>query len=346
MGDYRTTTGEVRPLTATEKKRRRRLWFLGVAALVAALVLIGCLVKVPRHVLALGDVTTEEYAEVRPAVVGTVAEILVDSGENIDKGDLLVRLDCAEEQATLEELQSRVNQVEAELIRRQAEIKESKRELTENIKIAKLRVQNTLSKLDRSRELIAKGLIAASVLDDEKLKHELAQAELASLLGKDKTIYDKELVVLKQELAARRDAVVRAEAQLRNKEIRAPIGGQALRYEFVIGELVRPENVLHEIFGGDKQVLKLQIDERHATRVAEGQRYEAELASYRGLNTIVFQGHVASLRNVIQAEGQKRFRVVYCDFNPGTTVVPPGTTAEAKIFYGKSALWFFLFSVE
>ncbi len=138
----------------------------------------------------------------------------------------------------------------------------------------------------------------------------------------------------------------RIEARVRAKEIRAPIAGQVLRYEFVIGELVRPETVLCEIFGGSKQVLKLRIAERYATRVAEGQRYQAELAPYRGFQRIWFHGHVQHLRNVIQAEGQKTYRVAYCSFDSDGRKVPPGTTAEARIYYGRSCLWFLLVGLD
>ena len=133
---------------------------------------------------------------------------------------------------------------------------------------------------------------------------------------------------------------------MRSREIRAPIAGQVLRYEFVLGELVRPETLLYEIFGGDKQILKLRILERHALRVAVGNRYYAWLASYRGLQRIRFRGEVQHLRNVIQSDGQATYRVAFCSFDPQNNAVPPGTTAEAKIYYGKTYLWFFLFGLD
>ncbi len=346
MGDYRTTAGESMPMTKVEKRRRTRLTVLIVIAIAAATVMTGTLIRMDRSVLASGYVTTEHYAEVRPATIGVVAEILASSGQNVEKGEILVRLDSSEEVAALEEIRSRLHEIEAELARREAEIGEEKRELAESIEIAKLRLENASTKLLRTRELIAKGLMAASALEDQKLKEELSRAELTSLLSKDKSIFDKEIAVLKQQLDARQEAVKRAETRVRSKEIRAPISGQILRYEFVIGELVRPETVLYEIFGGDKQILKLRVAERYATRVAPGQKYEAELAPYRGLQKVIFTGEVVSLRNVIQKEGQKSYRVAYCTFDPEGRNVPPGTTGEAKIFYGTSIFWLFLFGLD
>lgn len=346
MGDLRTTMGEKPPVTPGERRLRRRLTLLLLLAGVCLALLAGTAITVERHVLANGYVTTEQYAEVRPAGTGMVAEIVVTSGAMVEKGELLVRLDSAEEQAALSEAHSRVSQLEAEMARRQAEIAEQKRRLAEDVAKATLHMQNASTKLVRTQELLARGLVAGSALEDDKLTEELARAELNSLMSRDQGIFDKELAVLRQELEGRRETVSRAEARVRVKEIRAPIAGQVLRYEFVIGELVRPETVLYEIFGGSKQVLKLRIAERYATRVAAGQRYEAALASYRGLPRVTFTGTVEHLRNVIQADGQQTYRVATCSFDAAGRHVPPGTSAEAKIFYGESRLWLALFGLD
>jgi multidrug resistance efflux pump len=281
-----------------------------------------------------------------------------------------VELDSREEQATLEEARRRVRQMEVDLERRKGEMEvdlerrrvalsEQKRNHGDAIAIARLQLKNAETKLARSEELVEKGLKAGSALEDDRLREELARAELASLLARDlgiyeqllardRATYDRELAVMEQELQARSDAVVKAETRVRAKEIRAPISGQVLRYEFVIGELVRPETVLYEIFGGEDQVLRLQVAERYATKVAVGQRYSAVLpgVSHRGLRTVYFTGTVQNLRNVIQAEGKRTYRVAYCDFDAQEYRIPPGTTAEARIYYGRSSLLYYLFNID
>jgi multidrug resistance efflux pump len=328
----------------------------------------GIAVKVDRYVMASGYVTTREYAEVRPALAGAVAEILVSSGSLVQKGDVLVRLDAEEERATCEEAKRRVQKMEVELNRRRTEvettlersrlgIEEQKRNHKDAIEIARLQLRDAQTKLERTKELVERGLKAGSALEDDKLKEELVQTQLASLLSRDLTLYEAlverdraayttELRAMEEELNALNDAVRRTEARLRAKEIRAPIAGQVLRYEFVIGELVRPETVLYEIFGGNELVLKLRVAERHAARVAVGQRYRAVLPPYSGLQKTYFHGTIELLRNVIQAEGQTTYRVAYCSFDPKDYTVQPGTTAEARLYYGRSCLWFYLLNID
>lgn len=346
MGIFQKTAVNNLPLTTNERHARRRRILMTSTGVAAIVILAGFIIQVNYRVPASGFVTTEHYAEVRAPVVGIVEGIMMQSGAMAHKGEILVQLRNAEESASLEEARSQAQKAEAELRKRESEITEQKRRLNEDIAVANLRLQNAVSRLARTKEGMARGLVAGSVLEDDQLKEQLARAELESLLKQDISIYEKDLIVLRQALQARRDMTERAQAAVEARAIRAPIDGQVLRYEFVIGELVRPETILYEIFGGEKQVLKLRISERHAMRVAPGQRYEAWLASYRGLRRVRFHGLIEHMRNVIQSDGQTNYRVAFCSFDARGHIVPPGTTAEAMINCGKTCLWFFLLGLE
>jgi len=346
MGDFHVTSAGQLPPTLKESRLLRRRFLITAIVGVFLILLAGFIIPVSQYVLAAGYVTTDQYAEVRSPLVGTVQKIYVQSGMRLKQGDLLLQLDNSEEQSILEEAKSRMQKAEDELVRREAEIREEKKRLGEDIIVAHLRLSNAVSRLARSQELVEKKAVSEAALEDDVLKEKLSRAELGTLTNKDLSVYDQQIVVLQRELEARHDAVEHADINVRAKEIRAPIAGQALRYEFVVGELVRPEIILYEIFGGDRLILKLRIPEQHATRVAVGNRYSALLLPYRGLKDIYFEGKVELLRNVIQSEGQQTYRVAFCSFDPQHYKVPPGTTAEAKIYYGKTCLWFFLIGLH
>lgn len=346
MSDYRTTTGEAPPLTMKARRKRWRLLGGAVAAAVVAAAAAGSLIQVDRWARAGGYVATEHYAEVRAAAPGRVAEWLVSSGDRVREGDVMVRLDDREEQAALEEAKSRVRQVEAELGQRRAEVEDLKRQRSLAVDLAALRLRHASARVARSEELVARGLASASALEDEKLKESLARAELAALEARDGKALDMQVAVLEQEHAARRDAVARAEARAEARVIRAPIAGQVLRYEFYAGELVQPDRLLYDVFGGERRLLKLRVPERFATRIGPGQPCRATLAAYRGLRGERFEGRVESLRDAIQADGKETYRAAYCSFDPGALEVPPGMTADAEICYGRSCLLFFLLGLD
>jgi multidrug resistance efflux pump len=368
MGDLRVTTGEELPLGKRDARKRRNMILLVIFIFLAALIAGGSLIKLDRYTVASGYVTTEDYAEVRPPMTGTVSKILVKSGNLVEPGQVLVQLNSEEEEALLAETKARVSKLQTEVERRKAEmaidlerrgvdLTEQQRAHKDNISIAELQLQNAQTRLKLTNELVARGLKAGSHLEDDRLQEQLAQVTLASLKNKDFTIYeellkrdrskyDQEIAALANELRALEDAVRRVEARLQTRLIRAPIGGVVVRYEFVVGELLTPTNVIYEIFGGDKQVVKLRIDERHAMKVGVGQRYRARLAPYKGLMRNYFWGEVEYLRNVIQGDGKTTYRMAYCSFDPGKRDIPPGTTAEARIYYGKSSLWLYIFNID
>jgi len=346
MGDFRVTSANNLPPTPKERRLRRVRFLVAIIIGASLILLAGFVIPVKQRVLATGYVTTDQYAEIRPPLVGTVKQIYAQSGARVKQGDVLLQLDSSEEQAILEEAKSRMQKAEDELVRREAEIMEEKKRLSEDIVVAHLRLSNAVSRLARSSELVEKKYVSEAALEDDVLKEKMARAELGALTNKDLSVYDNQIIILRRELEARHDAVELADINVRAKEIRSPISGQALRYEFVIGELVRPETILYEIFGGDRLILKLRVPEQHATRVAVGNRYSALLMSYRGLKDVYFEGKVELLRNVIQSEGQQTYRVAFCSFDPQNYKVPPGTTAEARIYYGKTCLWFFLLGLH
>ena len=346
MGDYRTTEGEAPPLSRRERKARLRRRGKGVLLAVLLVALAGVLIRVPRYIHASGYVITEAYAEVRPVTSGVVLEIAASSGDRVGAEAVLCQLDDSEDRALMEEARSRAQQVRAQLVQREAEIAEEKRELVNAIDLARLRAEHADSVLQRQRELVARGLAAESALEDADLTAQLTRAEYQSLQAKDASVFDKELDVLRDELAAREQTVERLQARLGARTVHSPIAGLVVRHDFTRGELVRPDQVLFEVFGGEVAILKLKVPERHALRVAAGQRYRARVASLRGRRREKFEGHVRSLRGVIESDGAGLYRVVYCGFDRKGLPIPPGTSAQARIHYGRSSLWLYLFGID
>lgn len=345
MGDIKSD-GVNQPVSDKARRWRRKRLTTRLAVLLALLFAGGWLVRVPQIVWARGNVIAEEHAEVRPSVTGVVTGILTHTGAQVAAGDMLVRLDDREEVSLLQEAMRQAQKTAAELARRRAEIAELRRGWGEDIAVAGLRLRNAQSRLERTRELSERGLVAGSALEDDQLQLDLIQAELDSLQARDWRVYDKELAVFEEEAAARREAVARAEAALRARVIRAPVAGRVLRYDFVLGELVRPDMVLLEIFGGEELLLKLRIPERHATRVSVGDSYRARLVSFRGSRRERFEGEILFLRHVIQYDGTSGYRMAYGSFDPRGQFVPPGATAEARIYCGRKRLWFFLLGLD
>ena len=332
MGDIRTTAGEEMPSTRSERSSRL-LRNLGVALLTAAVVVAtGFLIRVPKYAAASGYATTSVYAETRSATTGRIAEILVFSGDDVKAGDPLVRLEDDAERAAVGEARSQVAEAESRLSLKSASVAETLRAHNERLRLAELELSYAEEQLKLTRLLHDKGLVSGRKLSDDEFGVTRSRETLRSLRETDITIGQIEIDVLKQELATKREALERAEAALRDRTIRAPIAGRAFRYTFYVGELLRPDMVLYEVFDGEVNA-----------RVKPGQRVKLRLGTYRTLIPTRFYGQVEAMRDVVEGSGDNNYRVVYCSFDRKDWPVAPGTSANARIRIGRVSLWSLLF---
>ncbi|MDD5705132.1 MAG: HlyD family efflux transporter periplasmic adaptor subunit [Kiritimatiellae bacterium] len=346
MSDYRSTKGEKPPATGRERRSLRVRVFLTVSLGSVLILAAGHWIRLNRRVPASGYVTTSDYAEVRAPVAGQVTRIAVSSGAQVKQGDLLVQLEDAAERALLAEAESELQRSQAELALREAELAEERRDRACRVAAAALSLEHARKRLETTRQLSEKGLASGRDLMDDTYRVQLAEAEHQRLQAYDATLGERQIAVLRQTAAARQEAVARARANLAARAILAPAAGRLLRHTFYVGEVVRPEMVLYEVFGGDELILKLRVPERYATRVATNQQVRAQLRSEK---TLLLRhwlyGHVAAVRDAIQSDGQQTYRVIYCPFDPRGLEVPPGTTADAQVRVGRASIWQILFDL-
>jgi multidrug resistance efflux pump len=339
VGEHRTTRGEPPPATVSE----RRSWFwrtvAGVVLFLALLAAAGALLKLDRYAPATGYVTTEEYAEVRAPVAGPVARIAVTSGARVRQGDLLVQLEDAAERAAVAEADAAARASAAQLALREAELAERRRQQACQIESARLALEYARQRDALTRRLADKGLASGRELGDDAYRLQVAESEYRRLREADTTLDERQVEVLRQELATRREAVGRARAALDARAVRSPADGRILRHTFYAGEVVRSDALLYEVFGGTNLIFKLRVPERYATRVAAGQPLRAELRSYRSLLRQWVPGRVQVVRDVIETDGPQAYRVVYASLETGGRDVPPGATADAQIRIGRSSFW-------
>lgn len=345
MSDFRTTAGESVPLTPRQARTRmKKRVFYSFCVLVIVAVLLA-FIRVNQTVPATGYVTTDDYAEARAHRSGRIKDIRVKTGMVVAEGDVLAVLDDAEAEALLEQAEKQAERVAARIESLRAVHKDKRAMFAKSLALAELRFASAVSKLELAKRLSARGLASDISVEDNRLARDLAQVELEALKSADQTLDEKEMAVLLEEKELADKAVNLQRIRLEECLIRAPVAGKVIRHEFVIGEVVAPDMVLYEIFGGKGFVLKLMVAERHAALVQSGQKYRARLVPFGGLKRIWFTGEIRDVKDVIETRGKQTGRLVYCDFNPGVYDVQPGCSADAELFVGRAPLWRVLLGV-
>ena len=211
-----------RPKANPPKSRRRWLVFGGLAALtVALIVLIGgrptpvetavarsaADAGPPTLLDASGFVTARRIATVSSKITGRVAEVLIEEGMQVEKDQLLARLDATDARAQLALATAQFAASESQL--------------------AEARTQLTLAEttLRRQHELLDRQLVAQSVFDQAKADRDARAARLSSL--------QKAVGVAREQQAL-------AAIGVDNTEITAPFSGVIIAKAAQPGEMVSP----------------------------------------------------------------------------------------------------------
>ncbi len=199
---------------------------------------------VSPSILASGTLTYQSQVKLVSEVIGRVNEILVQEGDLVREGQLLLRLDAATSLAEIEQL---------EAARRQAEL---------NIERQRVILGTLAAKWRRYEALRAQGIVDASTYEEIASQRDLAQVELSTGHA-----------MLKQTEAQ----LAQARERLAMTEIRSPITGKVTAVFIKVGETAVPS--VTSIAGSDLMIVadtgglyaEVNVDETDVARVGVGQ---------------------------------------------------------------------------
>ncbi len=161
------------------------------------------------------------------------------------------------------------------------------------------------------------------VLEAEKAQAELelAQAELAKAVTGAASWH---IAKLKVRIA---------EAELAKFTIAASHGGMVQLMPLHVGDVVQPDQLLGEVFGGERQ-LKLRVTEREAGKLKLGQPVRVSLTLHDRRRNL--SGKVLEYGQVIRADDRAGYREVICSFLAQDVLV--GATCRGRILVGRSSV--------
>lgn len=192
---------------------------------------------------AAGYIVAHHKIEVASKVPGRVAWIGVEKGDQVSKGDVLVRLEDDEFRARVQQSDGNLAALKARLAELEAGSRPQEIERAE-ANLAEARADLAKAKLDlgRARELSDAGVVSRQDFDNAKAAYESREARVHALA------HSLELLRIgprKEEIDAVRGQVRQAEGQLAYDRtlldstiIRAPVAGAILERNVEVGEFV------------------------------------------------------------------------------------------------------------
>ena len=192
---------------------------------------------------ASGYIVAHHKINVNSKVTGRVAWIGVEKGDKVKQGQVLVRLEDEEFRAQVKQAQGAVENARAYLLELQNGSRpEEIRQAQHNLDEARATLANDKITLDRTKDLVAQGVLSRQALDDATAKFEADQQRVNSL---DQGLRLSKIGPRPEEIARAKGALLQAEGQLGYVKsqldatvIRAPVSGTILERTAEKGELV------------------------------------------------------------------------------------------------------------
>jgi RND family efflux transporter MFP subunit len=219
-----------------------------------------------------GTIRPIDQATLSTRVMGRINQLLVESGDRFQKGDILAQIDVMDMTAQTSQAQSGVAQAQAEVARSQATLSQ--------LEAQKLEVQASLrmAQLNQSRmaQLQAQGAVARSQLDQAnttlaEIKARIAQTE-AGIQQAQAAIAQSRAAVNRAE-----SAVASASVSESYGNVIAPFDGVVVQKLAYAGEMAAPGTALLKVENPDRLQLEISVPEENLRFVRVNQLVEVRV---------------------------------------------------------------------
>jgi membrane fusion protein, multidrug efflux system len=223
-----------------------------------------------KTISAVGSLRSDEAVIIRPEVSGRIAEIGFREGQRVVKGSVILKLDQAVQRAEMQQADA-------------------------NLSLSK-------SRIERSRDLHAKGFISSQALDDAESAYKVAKAT-TDLAG----------------------------ARLTKLEIKAPFSGIVGLRSVSVGDYVREGQDIVNLEEIDPLKVDFRVPEIFLRQISVGQTLQVNLDANPGET---FTGRVLAINPLLDANG--RAVVIRAVVNNNNAKLRPGMFARVKLITSES----------
>ena len=277
-------------------------------------------ISIQRTVDLAGSLISPDQAKVSSEVAGAVRQVLVELGNEVAEGQVVVKLDPQELDLALQRAKSQLKQTEAQLGIDGVRLKEPPPDdQISSVRLAMANRDDAQAQLRRAQRLKSQNLLSQADLDTAETRLKVTEANLQAAL---ETVQS-----LKAILQERRHAVELAQKKLNDTEIRASIAGQISERFVQQGEYIRENTPVVTVVQMNPLKVKTAVQERYAGVVRAGLPVEFFVESAPGRK---FQGRVVNVSPSID-QATRTFAVEVIVDNRDRQL-KPGFFAKGVIF--------------
>ena len=279
---------------------------------------------VQRTIQIVGTLMAEEEVTLANEVPATVDKILVDLGDRVRKGQVVIKLDEREARLEVERLAANL-QAARESLERSRQMLDLDRA---NVQRAQAVLADAQTNLKRFQGLFAEGAISASQRDSAQTQSDVALASLRATeaqLESDRAAVKNAEASVEQAVAA----LDIARKRLKDTDVVSPLDGFVRKRLVNPGETFKEKTPLMSLVAVNALKLQGDVPERFAPLVRVGHPVQAEVEAYPGRP---FAGRIARVSPSVDVE-TRTFTVEASIPNPGGAL-KPGSFAKAALITG------------
>jgi RND family efflux transporter MFP subunit len=274
--------------------------------------------RVPRTVVATGTLAAEDQVVVGTKVPGRLADISIDMGTRVRRGQVVARLDAGDYRMRVEQAEAALQQARARLgLTATGTDERVDAEQTSIVRQARAVLEEAQLTRDRSAKLMEQNLIARSQLDTAEANLKVAEGRYHDALEE---VRNRQAL-----LAQRRSEVDLARQQLADTAMISPIDGAVAIKQASVGEYLGAGAPVATVVQTHPLRLRVNVPERDAVDVRIGQSVRLTVEG----DATVYQGRVVRLSPIVQE--QNRTLSVEAEVPNERAVLKPGAFARADI---------------
>ena len=241
-------------------------------------------ISIQRTVDLAGTLISPDQARVSAEAAGVVQSVTVRLGDEVARGQELVRLAPRELELALERAQSALRQTGAQLGMSDEESQPLPDDQIAAIRTAAANLEDARTQNQRAEQLAARGLLAGAEVEATRTKLKVAEAGYESAIETVRS--------LKASLQDRRAAYQLAQKKLNDAVIRAPIAGAVSERLVQPGEFIKEDTPVVTLVQMDPLKVSTAAQEKYAGVIKPGMPIQFSVESYPN---DMFRGRIVSV---------------------------------------------------
>jgi len=227
---------------------------------------------VTEAVYSTVTVQPRDVYKVYPQVAGIIEEMLIEEGDEVKKGDVLLRLTDNKSGVNVRSAQLKYEIAKESYSGESARLKE----IEEQIKTATVRVKNDSINYERQKRLWEQNVGSRLEFDNRKLAYDISRNDLDRLVNS----YKRNQAELQRQMEIAKNTLQINKLNSQDFTLRSKLDGQVYSIEKEEGESITPQTAVAIIGSKGDFILSLLIDEVDIRKVFEGQRIILSLDAY------------------------------------------------------------------